>query len=122
MQFCVHDSLEQRHQTHCTNDCRVQVFNTSLQTLNLCHNNQISDVEAAKSLVDVVLHQLPSLETFNELNLPSLRADNVTELDLCEKGIGDVGVLVLCDLLLKPTQDEAGNWVRGLCMLVIHCL
>ena len=115
----MYDSLEQRHTTHCTNACRVQVFNKSLQTLNLCHDH-ISDAEVVKSLFDVVLHQLPSLETFNELNLPSLRDGNVTELDLGEKGIGDSGVLVLCELLLKPTQDEAGNWVREPCTHVSH--
>ncbi|KAK3282617.1 hypothetical protein CYMTET_9653 [Cymbomonas tetramitiformis] len=74
------------------------VFNTSLNTLDICDNGITG--EAARQLAEVVLAH-PSIKVFNKMQMQDLKDDKVTELDLSMKKIGVPGALVLGRLLVS---------------------
>ena len=75
---------------------------TSMTSLSTAHNNISGD--GAQDLASAVLAN-PSLENFSGIPLKELRADSLTELNLCNKGLGVPEAMVLADLLGTVTPS-----------------
>ncbi|KAK3281841.1 hypothetical protein CYMTET_10391 [Cymbomonas tetramitiformis] len=78
------------------------VFNTSLNTLDVCCNDITGD--AAQQLAEAVLKH-PCITEFNKIMMQDIKDDKVTELDLSHKGIEVPGALVLSKLLVSNTSS-----------------
>ena len=102
------------------------IVNASLTSIDVGFNGIIGD--SAKELATVVLSK-STLETFCNIPIKQLRANELTELDLSGKGVGVPGALVLAELLpvgasvtevLAFPEPSTPQCIRSNCVCVRH--